>query len=316
MLLRKAVSAVGVFSLYASVQAGPHRAGLDPNAARRQLPASTVALTTNSATTISTYTFITPSPSASPIAITRQSQVVTTYVPVMTMCAMSSTALNLAPKYGNSTSLYDNYTNGVASSLNEGCTTYYNTTSTTVCATVLTGIATSYDVTSCNQAITFSTAYGYYQSYDSRANTSAVLAPIETRTSYWVAPWQALTAGLTPQNVTQKVCSYPVATATTSQQCVDTYESWATFTVTSLTSTTSHVDLTTTISGPSQIIIETFHADVTEQITVFSLSTMMVLEYSTESVATSTSTFTREDVTTSTEPTVSSTITVEVLKTP
>jgi len=257
------------------------------------------------------------------------------------MCAISLVPITLTPKYGNSSTHYTNGSYRVSSSLGEGCTTYYNTTSTTVCATVLTGIATYYNITSCKQDVTFSTAYAYRQSYDAAVNSSAYtgsLVPIETITSYWIAPWQAVTAGLTPENITQKVCSYLPATASPTasagtgagavatplqQECIDSFESWVTFVVASTTSSTSHVDLTTTISGPSQVMIETFHADITASMTVFSISTVLVLEYSTETTVTSTSTLDLNqpygqsdlDVTTSTEPGTTSTITVEARKT-
>jgi len=328
---RSVILAIQALSLQQLVLAGPHNA---KHEFPQRQPSETSTTTIAPETSIITYTMITPSRSASPIAVTSMSQVVTTYIPIITMCAISLVPITLTPKYGNSSTRYANASYSVSSSLGEGCTTYYNTTSTTVCATVLTGIATSYNITGCKQDVTFSTAYGYRQTYDAAVNSSAytgILAPIETVTSMWIAPWQALTSGLTPENITQKVCSYIPATATASageaapqqQECVDSFESWVTFVVASTTSSTSHVDLTTTIAGPSQVIIETFHADVTATMTVFSISTVLVLEYSTETTMTSTSTLDLNrpygqsdlDVTTSTEPGDTSTITVEARKT-
>ena len=247
-----------------------------------------VALAPSASATVSsniaTYTFITPSPSAAAIAITQQSQVITTFVPQMTLCAMG---LIPVTHYNNAsrTAPYMNYSTSVSYSLSEGCTTTYTPSRTTVCATTLRGLATAVVVTACDQPVTFSSQFGYTQ--DAPTNgASATAPPITTQTTFFVAPWQALVTGAMPGNVTERICSMRSAT----RRCVDIRQSWSTTVVTVVTATTSHVDLTTTIPGPSRLIIETFHADITETMTDFSISTIMVLQVSTESTSTMVST--------------------------
>lgn len=233
---------------------------------------------------ITTYTLLTPSPSAAAVAITQQSQVITTFVPQMTLCAMG---LIPVTHYNNAsrTAPYMNYSTSVSYSLSEGCTTMYTPSRTTVCATTLRGLATAVAVTACDQPVTFSSQFGYTQ--DAPASGASAAAPsITTQTTFFVAPWQALATGAMPVNVTERICSMRSAT----RRCVDVRQSWSTTVVMVVTATTSHVDLTTTIPGPSRLIIETFHADITETMTDFSISTVMVLQVSTESTSTMVST--------------------------
>jgi hypothetical protein len=67
-----------------------------------------------------------------------------------------------------------------------------------------------------------------------------------------------------------------------------TYISYARYiqTVTLITSTTTHMDLTTTVKGPALVMVETFHMDVTDTKTTISLSTRMGLEYEFETLTT------------------------------
>lgn len=75
------------------------------------------------------------------------------------------------------------------------------------------------------------------------------------------------------------------------------------------TSTTTAINLTTTIQGPSQVIVETFVANITDYQTTFSLQTDMVMEYTT--LVETTSTAIRSVGGVSTGPTVYRTLTVE-----
>jgi len=229
-------------------------------------------------------------------------------------------SIPVTPKYGNhsrtlSAGTKAPFSNSTSYSLSEGCLTHYSPLITTVCATILQGIATSINITACSQPVTFSSQYGYVLSIPPGNISTMTPSPVvQTQTTYWVAPWQALTAGLTPANVTERICSAVPSIgagniAVNETQCVDINEVWQTTIVTILTSTISHIDLTTTIPGPSQLMIETFHADITETMTELSLSTRMVLVYSTESVSTSISTVaTASGVITG--PTVSQTMTL------
>lgn len=247
-----------------------------------------------SSTPFTTYTLITPSPSAAPVAITTQSQVMTTYIPQMTLCAIGLIPVTQYAGNISRTAPFMNYSTSVSLSLSQGCSTSYAAERTTVCATTLRGLATAVAVTACDQVVTFSSQYGYTQdvgAYATATGTGAAAAvatpsPITTQTTFYVAAWQALASGLSPANVTERVCSMRAST----RRCVDYHQAWSTTLVTMLTASTSHVDLTTTIPGPSRLIIETFHADITETMTVFSLSTVMVVQVSTQSLSTVVST--------------------------
>ena len=74
------------------------------------------------------------------------------------------------------------------------------------------------------------------------------------------------------------------------ERCVDMWQALRTSTSTFITSTVNTYDITTTIPGPSKLIIQTYHVTVTGQETDLMFSSSMVLQYSTESVVTSTET--------------------------
>lgn len=254
-------------------------------------------------------TFITPSPGATPVAISSQSQLVTSYVPQYTLCELPPIAEVLATAAPTaSTAPYSNYSVSVPPG-NGTCTTIYSATETMVCATVLSGIATRYTVTDCAQDITFSSEYGYVLATAlatapnatisslnaTNATTPALITPvptIQTLTTYFLAPWQQLTIAGPPGNVDLKICSNTsnAVNSSSSESCVLEYYSWITTLLTLTTSTVTSINLTTTIAGPSQLLVETFVANVTELLTTFSLSTTMALEYQVLSASTSTAT--------------------------
>ncbi|KAI9662099.1 MAG: hypothetical protein M1831_002795 [Alyxoria varia] len=200
---------------------------------------------------------------------------------------------------GNST----NATTAPSVSLSDGCRTVYSSTQTTVCATTVTGLATRIPITDCDQLITFSTQYGYVQSVPQGISDVATLPSsaqpaVQTLTTYWEARWQELSGG-NPEHITQKVCSTPVPyyqpggmpnvdPYTGGERCVDIWQALRTSTSTYITSTTTTFDFTTTIPGPSELIIQHYHVTVTGEETDLKLSSSMVLQYSTEAVVTST----------------------------
>lgn len=252
---RKALEALTLFTVIETVLASrlpavaPRHGLLDQLKKRQVLPVTTEPLSLSPASVsvpsigaATTYKIITPSPSAFPIPITSQSQVVTTFVPVMTLCPMSRqgrapSALRSVPSYANyAAAPYQNAT----AARNPGCVTQYTASTTTVCDTTLKGIATQVHVTVCDQEVTFSSLYGYSLSSIAPSDkTETGPAPtIETITTYFQAPWQSLTDGLTPTDVTQRVCS-PVPT--NSERCIDIQEIWET--VSASTTKTSSIQV-------------------------------------------------------------------------
>ncbi|KAL9068187.1 MAG: hypothetical protein Q9157_006577 [Trypethelium eluteriae] len=229
----------------------------------------------------------TPSPSASPIQITQQSQVVTTFVPQFTLCPQ---LLNLSTGYsvsippGNGT-----------------CSTFLSPTQTTVCATTLTGLATTYPVTDCAQQITFSSQLGYTLVTPTATPTngsiaagnysnSSLITPassIQTLTTYYLAPWQELTsAGTPPADVDVKICS---AALGDTNECLSEHETWVTQLTTIASTITSSINFTATLPGPSQLIVETIVANITDTLTTLTMATNMVLDVNliTETLSTS-----------------------------
>ena len=269
---------------------------------------------------------ITPSPGASAVAVTKQSQIVTSYVPQFTLCELPPLeffSVSLPPvSESQTTALYQNYSISIPSG-NGTCTTIFSPTPTMVCATTLTALVDRYTVTNCNQDLTFSTQYGYVLetptptstptlnatgSHGIYSNATAMItaAPaIETLTTYYLAPWQQLTAGTAPFEVDLKVCrTFTNGTV----ECIREYQVWSTSLLTLKSTSVTSINISTTIHGTSQVIVETFVANVTELLTTFSLSTTMDLEFQTEFTITHSKTRTRR---TSTGPTVYETLTVK-----
>jgi hypothetical protein len=278
---------------------------------RRQADASNDSVLQTS-TAGSVLTYVTPSPGASPIAVTQQSQLVSSDVPIFTLCALPPEAFFPATAT-QTTAPYQNYSISIPPGPGT-CTTIYSPTVTEVCATTLTGIDRLYPVTACDQEITFSSDFGYIietgsptLSNTTDTNGSAALitpAPtVQPLTTYYVAPWQELTSAGPPSDVDKKICAtFPNGT----EECVVEYYVWQISLVTIPMSTVTSINLTTVVAGPSQLIIETFVANVTEIFTTFSLSTTMVLTYSVETETTNVAT----RPTVATGPTVTQTYTV------
>ncbi|TKA62586.1 hypothetical protein B0A55_11609 [Friedmanniomyces simplex] len=128
---------------------------------------------------------------------------------------------------------------------------------------------------------------------------------IQTLTTYYLAPWQDLTAATAPSDVIRKICQ---TFANGTEECITEYQIWRTSLVTATATTTATLNISTTIHGPSGVIIwETFVANVTEQITTFSMLTTMEVEYQTQFTTTQ-----MASAAVSTAPTVYETMTVEL----
>ena len=282
----------------------------------------------------SILTQVTPSPGADVVAITKQSQVVTSYVPQFTLCALPPLAeVLVTPIPTTTTAPYKNFTTSAPSGVGS-CTTIYSSTVSTVCATVLTGLADRYTVSKCDQDITFSSNYGFALAtaaptiiypngtissnattngtlYAMNATTAALASTItppptiQTLTTYFIAPWQQLTSAGPPRDVDLKICAtYENGT----RECLLEFFEWVTTTTSQVVTTQTVINLTTTIAGPSQLIVETLVANITDAMTTYSLATALQLQYTTE--LETTSTVSRTGAVLSTGPTVYETRTV------
>lgn len=235
---------------------------------------------------VSVYTYITPSPGATPVAVTTESQIVTSYVPQFTLCELPPIAFFSASAISRTSTspAFQNYSISIPTDTGT-CTTIFDPTITMVCATTLTALDRQYTVTNCNDDITFSSEYGYVLATPTASgptNVPASVTPaptVETLTTYFLAPWQQLTAGTAPSEVDLKVCR---SFTNGSIECIREYQVWETSLVTRTATTVTSINISTTVHGASQIIIETFVANVTETLTTFSMSTTMDLEFETE----------------------------------
>lgn len=328
-------SAFAVAALVLGVQAGHgyrHKA-FDVN--RRQAgspimgpPPSVATMGPAMSLSSGVLTLITPSPGAAPVAVTQQSQIVTSYVPQFTLCELPPAAywpVTPMPSASAVSAPYSNYS--VSFPPGKGtCTTIYSSTDTMVCATTLTGLASKVPITNCAQDVTFSSQYGYelvtptpsFGNMSSNATYANVTYPnatatitrgpsIETVTTYYLAPWKQLTAGTAPSNVIREVCSAVSNASYTGTECITAYQVWTTSLVTYTTTSTTLLNVSATISGPSQIIIEeTIMGNVTNEMTTFSLMTTVETEYQTHYTTTQQSV-----VPVTTAPTVFETLSVE-----
>jgi hypothetical protein len=151
---------------------------------------------------------------------------------------------------------------------------------TTICATTLTGLGSRISVTKCDQEITFSTEYGFTMETPTPTTTasSSLITPAPTLKrvlTYWLAPWQALTAGDTPEDVDVKVCTL---LDEDNMECMRYQEVWQVVVVTSTSTTHRTIQVSTTVSGPGTIIVETVQSTITDTIESIDLSTVLMLE--------------------------------------
>lgn len=280
----------------ARIQYGYRHEAVDAAHRRQALPSLTISYTVTEQCTASTATpasilsIVWPSPDASPVEITSQSQVVTSYIPAFTWCVgppiewMANATLG-PPFLNYSTTQYAMTAVGTGS-----CETAYVPTQTTVCATTLTALATKIPITDCDQEVTFSSECGFtLETPTPTAANLSLITPAPTlkrMMTYWMAPWQSLTLGEVPSDVDIKVCTF---LDSLEMECTSYQEVWEVVVVTSTITTQRQVDLTTTVSGPGLLIIETVHANITDTIHTVALSTMLMThtEIETESISTS-----------------------------
>jgi hypothetical protein len=321
-------------------------------------------------TSASVLTYVTPSPGASPVPVTKQSQLVGSYIAQYTLCELPP--IGWVPVSRNGTDVTANPTATPYTSYsvtippgNGTCTTIYKPTMTQVCATTLTALAEQYTVTNCHQDLTFSSEYGFvlvtptptptatssplelpsppeesskavsatgpWNSSSSEqingtapigtgtapaliprqasSSSSSTITPgptVETLTTYYLAPWQELTAGTAPTDVDLKVCRTFKENGST--ECIREYQVWSTMLVTETATSVKSLNISTTIHGRSQLIIENFVANITEMLTTLSMSTTINEVYQTEWTMTHT---TVRAGSTRTVPTVFKTLTVE-----
>jgi hypothetical protein len=227
-----------------------------------------------------------PSPDASPVEVTTQSQVVTSFLPEMTWCVGPPIAIipiTTGALYPNKSTVYETTTASAGH-----CGTVYAPTVTTICATTLTGIASKIIVSQCDQEITFSSECGYELQTPTPVTTNSFLitpAPIlQSMMTYYLAPWQSLTAGETPSDVDIKVCKI---LDNDKMECTRYQEVWEVIVVTRTMISSHELSLTTTVSGPGTLMIETMEVYVTDTIETVDLSTTFHLETEVETESTS-----------------------------
>lgn len=256
--------------------------------------------------TATIYSLLYTSPDASPVAITTQSQVVTSYFPEMTWCVAPEIAVSLITPAAPPINTSGPFPNATAPYLNTtvtpeyttitsnagGCETIYAPIETTVCATTLTGLASKVTITKCDQQVTFSSECGFSLETPSptTTNNTIVITPAPTVKrlyTYWLAPWQSLTAGDTPSDVDVKICTAR-DDGSDVQDCERYQEVWEVIVVTRTLTSTRPVWLTATISGPGTLIVESSsEVIITDTIKTIDLSTTLLLETEYEEESTS-----------------------------
>lgn len=227
------------------------------------------------------HSIIFPSPDASPVEITAQSQVITSYVPEMTWCVGPAIAISpvAAPPFPNGTTNFTQILEGTGS-----CDIKYSPIATTVCATTLTGLASKVTITACDQEVTFSSECGYsletptpITTNSSLGNSSLVTpAPtIKSMYTFWLAPWQALTAGEPPSDVDVKICT---VLDNDDLECMRYQEVWEVVVITQTVTTERTIQFSTTVSGPGTLLVETLQTTITDTVESIDLSTILLLE--------------------------------------
>ncbi|KAF2146301.1 uncharacterized protein K452DRAFT_108801 [Aplosporella prunicola CBS 121167] len=250
----------------------------------------------------------TPMPLAVPTPVRSQSQVETTYIPRYTLCRGGNGS------GGSSTAVASAAADATA---DEDCRTYYEASLTTLCATTLTGLGTRVPITACDQDVTFSSDFGAVlvpathhrtqsggeepavtvaevvggssstststsktKTKDAAARTTpAPSSTLQLRTTYYLAPWQQLTAGGdVPADVDVKVCHVRAGNDSV-EDCVRAAEAWAVVPVTLTSAITSTVDVVASVTGAGRFLVETYHRPIVANATVVSLSTEMVVNY-------------------------------------
>lgn len=199
--------------------------------------------------TITAFTFFTPSPGATPTPITSQSQTVTSYVPILTICpfipstdvlpffdnttiptgtapsgpvASASDGSALQRRQYNATSSGPYANSTVPTSFLSSCSVSYTPTITQICATTLSPIASPViPITDCAQQVTFSTDHGYTIVTGNKTNS------IDDLTTYYAARWDVVASGVpTNRGIRQEICS-----TVDGGGCITQWEEWSPSTV-------------------------------------------------------------------------------------
>jgi hypothetical protein len=258
---------------------------------------------------VSTLTVIYPSSDAAPIEVTSISQVITSFIPEATFCvgpALYFSSIAGGPFFNGSANVTQ-YISGTGS-----CDVQYSTTTKTICATTLTGLASKVTVSECDQEITFSTECGYSLETSTptpaTTNASALITPAPTvrrLMTYWLAPWQSLTAGDAPSDVDVKVCT---VLDDGDMRCQRYQEVWEVVVVTSTVTTSFPVTFSRTVSGPGALIFDSSTSYINSTTEFVSLSKTLRLD--TEVTIESTSTSRRPSTTVQLTEQYTSTLTI------
>ncbi|KAF1941245.1 hypothetical protein EJ02DRAFT_444917 [Clathrospora elynae] len=221
-------------------------------------PKTTVYTTTES--------FITPNSTRSVYSIIFlfASQVITSYTPEMTWCVTPPLALLpiMSAPYVNGSTSHTTIAEGTG-----GCSTMYAPVQTTVCATTLTRLGSKITLKACDQEVTFSTECGFTLEKATPVTTNGFLIT--------PAPTVKRTAGDTPSDVDIKICT---ELDDGNAECIRYQEVWEVVVVTSTWSTQRMIQLSTTVSGPVIIQIETLRATIIDTTLSTDLSTILLLE--------------------------------------
>lgn len=282
---------------------------------------TTTSTTTSTATTtetttlppppppVSTLTVIYPSSDAAPVEVTSISQVVTSFIPEATFCvgpALYFSSIAGGPFYNGSANVTQ-YVSGTSS-----CDVEYSTTTKTICATTLTGLASKVTVSDCDQEVTFSSECGYSLETPTptpaTTSASALITPaptVRTLMTYWLAPWQSLTAGDAPSDVDVKVCT---VLDDGNMKCQRYQEIWEVVVVTSTVTTSLPVTFSRTVSGPGALIFDSSTSYINSTTEFISLSKTLRLD--TEITIESTSTSRRPSTTVKLTEQYTSTLTI------
>lgn len=228
---------------------------------------------------VSTLTVIYPSSDAAPVEVTSVSQVVTSYIPEATFCvgpALFFSSIAGGPFYNGSANVTQ-YISGTSS-----CDVEYSTTTKTICATTLTGLASKVTVSECGQEITFSSECGYSLETPTPTPATTINSPLITPAptvrrlmTYWLAPWQSLTAGEAPSDVDVKVCK---VLDDGTMQCQRYQEVWEVVVVTSTVTTSLPVNFSRILAGPGALIFDSSTSYINSTTEFFSLSKTLRLE--------------------------------------
>ena len=206
---------------------------------RDNISSNTTSISMNIPTsTITVLTFVTPSPSGSPIPITSQSQTVTSYIPKLTACPISSSVSgsSFARRQLQPSAPTFHFPNlSTTAEPKPSCSVLYSPTVTPICYTTLTPLGDiPITVSDCTQSVAFKTDYGLYTPANA---TSPVVVP----TTY-IAPWDSVISGAPKGLVEASICplNWPCTTLT---------ETWYTQIFEAATTSVSTVDINTVVTG-------------------------------------------------------------------